>query len=82
MADMDWGFTIYRQNMAPKTEKALLNDPMGTPLLDTKAALVLSKARDHSDSDGKCWLVLEGEHSRFREAVLSDFDESEETTEG
>jgi len=82
LADMDWGFTIYRQNMAPKTEKALLNDPMGTPLLDPKAALVLSKARDHSDSDGKCWLVLEGEHSRFREAVLSDFDESEETTEG
>ena len=51
---------------------------MGTPLLDTKAALILSKSRDHSDSDGKCWLVLEGENSRFIEAVLSDFEDDEE----
>lgn len=71
-ADVDIGFTVTREYIGPKNMKEIKESEMGAQY-SPNTVLTLDKVRDHDDSFGRVWLVLEGQYSRFRQATGGDF---------
>ena len=74
-ADVDIGFTVTREYIGPKNMKEVKTAEMSAQY-SPNTVLTLDKVRDHDDSFGRVWLVLEGQYSRFREATGHDFTTS------
>lgn len=67
----DAGFSLFRQNLAPRNVDDLYG-PRGE-LLDRKTAIIPLKTRESSGGTD-AWLYLEGEYSRFREVTDEDWN--------